>query len=305
MSNPKVLKMRKKRRDGATVAFDIAKGILLLFLSLVCVLPFIVIVSGSFTSNQAILKNGFSLLPRDVTVEAYRTIFKNPADILQAYKMNVYYTVIGTALGLLIITLTAYVISRKEFKYRNTVSFLIYFTTIFGGGMIPWYLMYANVLNLRGTTLAIWFPALITPFLVILMRTFIVGAVPDAVVESAKIDGAGHWRIFWQIVLPVLGPGLATVGLFQALGYWNDWYRASMFSTTSKTWSLQFYLYDLVNSTQAMRQMAQYANVNTADLPTQSVKLAMSVVATGPILILYPFVQRYFVSGITVGAVKG
>ena len=293
------------RKDRATVVFDIIKGVLLLILSVVCVLPFIVIISGSFTSNQAILKNGFSLLPRDVTAEAYRTIFKNPADILQAYKMNVYYTAIGTALGLLVITLTAYVISRKEFKYRNTVSFLIYFTTIFGGGMIPWYLMYANVLNLRGTTLAIWFPALMTPFLVILMRTFIIGAVPDAVVESAKIDGAGHWRIFWQIVLPVLGPGLATVGLFQALGYWNDWYRSSMFSTTSRTWSLQFYLYDLVNSTQAMRQMAQYANVNTADLPTQSVKLAMSVVATGPILILYPFVQRYFVSGITVGAVKG
>ncbi|MBQ6562313.1 MAG: carbohydrate ABC transporter permease, partial [Clostridia bacterium] len=274
-------------------------------LSLLCVLPFIVIISGSFTSNQEIILHGFSLLPRGFTVEAYKTIFKTPEDILQAYKMNFYYTFVGTALGLIIITLTAYVISRKEFKYRNKVSFLIYFTTIFGGGMIPWYLMYANVLNLRGTTLAIWFPALITPFLVILMRTFIVGAVPDAVVESAKIDGAGHWRVFWQIVLPVLGPGLATVGLFQALGYWNDWYRSSMFSTSSETWSLQFYLYDLVNSTQAMRQMAQYANVNTADLPTQSVKLAMSVVATGPILILYPFVQRYFVSGITVGAVKG
>jgi putative aldouronate transport system permease protein len=264
-----------------------------------------VIISGSFTSNQEIIRNGFSLLPRDFTTEAYNTIFETPEDIIQAYKMNFYYTFIGTALGLVIITLTAYVISRKEFKYRNKVSFLIYFTTIFGGGMIPWYLMYANVLNLRGTTLAIWFPALITPFLVILMRTFIVGAVPDAVVESAKIDGAGHWRIFWQIVLPVLGPGLATVGLFQALGYWNDWYRSSMFSTSSKTWSLQFYLYDLVNSTQAMRQMAQYADINTADLPTQSVKLAMSVVATGPILILYPFVQRYFVNGITVGAVKG
>ena len=294
-----------KIKDRSQAGFSVIKGVLLTILSVLCVLPFVVIVSGSFTSNQEIIRNGFSLLPRDFTVEAYKTIFRTPEDILQAYKMNAYYTGIGTALGLIIITLTAYVISRKEFKYRNTVSFLIYFTTIFGGGMIPWYLMYANVLNLRGTTLAIWFPALITPFLVILMRTFIVGALPDAVVESAKIDGANHWRIFWQIVLPVLGPGLATVGLFQALGYWNDWYRSSMFSTSSRTWSLQFYLYDLVNSTQAMRQMAQYANVNTADLPTQSVKLAMSVVATGPILILYPFVQRYFVSGITVGAVKG
>lgn len=294
-----------KIKDRSTIVFDGIKGVLLTLLSVLCVLPFIVIISGSFTSNSAIIHDGFSILPREFTLEAYNTIFKNPQDIVQAYKMNVYYTFMGTALGLLVITLTAYVISRKEFKYRNTVSFLIYFTTIFGGGLIPWYLMYANVPGLRGTTLAIWFPALMTPFLVILMRTFIVGAVPDAVVESAKIDGAGHWIIFWKIVLPVLGPGLATVGLFQALGYWNDWYRASMFSTNSSTWSLQFYLYDLVNSTQAMKQMAQYASVNTGDLPTQSVKLAMAVVATGPVLLLYPFVQRYFVSGITVGAVKG
>ena len=181
-----------KIKDHSTRGFNAMKGVLLTILSLLCVLPFVVIVSGSFTSNIEIITNGFSLLPRGFTVEAYKTIFKTPEDILQAYKMNFYYTGIGTALGLVIITLTAYVISRKEFKYRNTVSFLIYFTTIFGGGMIPWYLMYANVLNLRGTTLAIWFPALVTPFLVILMRTFIVGAVPDALVESAKIDGAGH-----------------------------------------------------------------------------------------------------------------
>lgn len=294
-----------KIKDRSTIPFHIAKGILLTLLSIICVLPFIVIISGSLTDNYTILKEGFSLFPRKPTLEAYRTIFRSPEGIIQAYKMNFYYTFMGTALGLLVITLTAYVISRKDFKYRNTVSFLIYFTTIFGGGMIPWYMMYANVLNLRGSTLAIWFPALMSPFLVILMRTFITGSVPDAVVESAKIDGAGHWTIFWRIVLPVLGPGLATVGLFQALGYWNDWYRSSMFSTSSETWSLQFYLYDMVNSTMAMRQMAQNVSLNTADLPTQTVKLSMAVVATGPVLLFYPFVQRYFVSGITIGAVKG
>ncbi len=294
-----------KIKDRSTIPFHIVKGVLLTLLSIICVLPFIVIISGSLTDNYTILKEGFSLFPRNTTIEAYRTIFRSPEGIIQAYKMNFYYTFMGTALGLLVITLTAYVISRKDFKYRNTVSFLIYFTTIFGGGMIPWYMMYANVLNLRGSTLAIWFPALMSPFLVILMRTFITGSVPDAVVESAKIDGAGHWTIFWKIVLPVLGPGLATVGLFQALGYWNDWYRASMFSTSSETWSLQFYLYDMVNSTMAMRQMAQNVSLNTADLPTQTVKLAMAVVATGPVLLFYPFVQRYFVSGITIGAVKG
>ena len=294
-----------KIKDRSTIPFHIVQAVLLTILSILCVLPFIVIISGSLTDNLTILKEGFSIFPRKLTAEAYRTIFRSPEGIIQAYKMNFYYTFMGTTLGLLVITLTAYVISRKDFKYRNHVSFLIYFTTIFGDGMIPWYMMYTNVLNLRGTTLAIWFPALMSPFLVILMRTFITGSVPDAVVESAKIDGAGHWIIFWRIVVPVLGPGLATVGLFQALGYWNDWYRSSMFSTSSETWSLQFYLYDMVNSTLAMRQMAQNVNINTADLPTQTVKLAMAVVATGPVLLFYPFVQRYFVKGITIGAVKG
>ena len=294
------IKQSAANRTLSTMAY-----ILLAIGSVVCVLPFIVIVSGSFTDNGTILREGYSLLPRDFTMAAYETIFKSPKDILQAYKMNVYYTFVGTSLGLLMITLTGYVISRKEFKYRNTVSFLIYFTSIFGGGMIPWYLMYANVLNLKGHTLAIWFPALMSPFLVILMRTFIVGAVPDAITESAKIDGAGHFTIFFRIVLPVLKPGLATVGLFLALGYWNDWYRSSMFSTNSSTWQLQFYLYDLLNATTAMKQMASNVSMKTADLPTESVKLAMAVVATGPVLLFYPFVQRYFVSGITVGAVKG
>lgn len=295
----------KIKKSVPNRALEISAYLLLLIGSIVCVLPFIIIVSGSFTDNTTIITQGYSLLPRDFTTAAYKTIFNSPKDILQAYKMNLYYTLVGTGVGLLMITLTGYVISRKEFKYRNTVSFLIYFTSIFGGGMIPWYLMYANVLNLKGSTLAIWFPALMSPFLVILMRTFIVGAVPDAITESAKIDGAGHFTIFFKIVLPVLKPGLATVGLFLALGYWNDWYRSSMFSTNSSTWQLQFYLYDLLNATTAMRQMASNVSMKTADLPTESVKLAMAVVATGPVLLLYPFVQRYFVSGITVGAVKG
>lgn len=295
----------KIKKAKTTIVFEILTYTLLVLGSLICVFPFIIIISGSITDNATILKEGYSILPKDITLSAYKTIFKAPKDILQAYKMTLYYTIVGTAVGLLMTTLTGYVISRKEFKYRNTISFLIYFTSIFGGGIIPWYLMYANVLGLKGTTFAIWFPAVITPFLVILMRTFITGSVPDAITESAKIDGAGHFTIFAKIVLPVLRPGLATVGLFLALGYWNDWYRSSMFSTNSETWELQFYLYDMLNATTALKQMSQSANMTTADLPTQSVKLAMAVVATGPILLLYPFVQKFFVSGITVGAVKG
>ncbi|MCR5254770.1 MAG: carbohydrate ABC transporter permease [Acetatifactor sp.] len=293
------------RKGPSQIIFNIVSYTLLALMSIICVIPFVMILSGSFTDNHTILTQGYSLLPRDFSVEAYKTVFKAPEDILQAYKMTFFYTGLGTFLGLIMITLTAYVISRKEFKYRNTVSFIIYFTSIFGGGTIPWYLMYSQVLQAKGTTFAIWFPALMSPFLVILMRTFIMGSVPDAITESAKIDGAGHVTIFMRIVMPVLGPGLATIGLFLALGYWNDWYRSSMFSTDSSTWELQFYLYDLLNASTAIKQMSQNSSISTAELPTQSVKLAMAVVSTGPVLLFYPFVQKYFVSGITVGAVKG
>ena len=293
------------RRDAGTIVFDLIKYVLLTLCAAICVLPFWLIIAGSFSDNITVVREGFSLIPRNFTVSAYETIFKASKDLIQAYKMTFYYTIVGTAFGLSMITLTAYVISRKEFKYRNTVSFLIYFTSIFGGGLVPWYLMYASVLGLKGSTLAIWFPALMTPFLVILMRTFIKDNVLDAITESAKLDGAGHVTIFARIVLPIVKPGLATVGLFLALGYWNDWYRASMFSVNSSTWSLQFYLYNMLNAQEAMVQMSQNLGVRQADLPTQTVRLAMAVVATGPVLLFYPFVQRYFVSGIAVGSVKG
>lgn len=298
-------KHNRIRKDSVMIAFDVIKYILLTIASLLCVLPFVLIVSGSITSNETILREGYSILPRDISFDAYSMIFKAPKDILQAYKITIYYTAVGTLTGLAVIVLTAYVISRKEFKYRNVVSFLIYFTSIFGGGLVAWYLMYTNILGLKGTTFAIWFPAIMSPFLVILMRTFITGSVPDAIVESAKIDGAGHGTVLTRIVLPVLGPGLATVGLFLALGYWNDWYRSSMFSTDSSTWELQFYLYNMLNASQALKAMSQASSVPMDSMPGQTMKLAMAVVATGPVLIFYPFVQRYFVTGITIGAVKG
>ena len=295
----------KVKISKSMIVFQCIAYVLLALGAVVCVAPFLIILSGSLTDDAIIIKEGYSILPRGFTLAAYETIFKVPGEILQAYKMTIFYTVVGTVLGLLMITLTAYVISRKEFKNRNQVSFLIYFTTLFGGGMIPWYLMYANVLNLKGSTFPIWFPGLMSPFLIILMRTFISESVPDAITESAKLDGAGHVTIFFRIILPVLGPGLATVGLFLALGYWNDWYRSSMFSVSQDTWELQFYLYNLLNASSSMKQMAQSANIAMTDIPTQSMKLAMAVVVTGPVLLFYPFVQRYFVSGITVGAVKG
>ena len=295
----------KIKEAKSTIVFNSISYVLLAVVSLICVLPFVIILSGSFTNNETILTQGYSILPRDITLEAYKTIFRFPKGILQAYKMTIFYTAIGTLVGLLLIAMTAYVISRKEFKYRNRISFLIYFTSIFGGGLIPWYLMYSSVLNLKGTTFVIWFPAIMSPFLIILMRTFITDSVPNALTEAAKLDGAGHVTIFLRVVMPIIKPALATVGLFVAVGFGNDWYRSSMFSTDSSTWELQFYLYDMLNSSTAVQQMSSGSGTATAEIPGESVKLAMAVVTTGPILLLYPFVQKYFVSGITIGAVKG
>jgi putative aldouronate transport system permease protein len=295
----------KIKKGLPEISFEIIKHFFLITTSIIFVLPFIIVLSGSFTDNSTILKEGFSIFPRNFSTDAYNTILKAPHDIIQAYKMTFYYTIVGTGVGLFVTTLTAYVISRKEFKYRNNVSFLIYFTSLFGGGLVAWYLLYTMVFNLKGTTFIIWFPGLSSPFLIILMRTFIQGNVPDAITESAKIDGAGHLTIFTRIVLPVMAPGLATVGLFLALGYWNDWFRSSMFSTNNSTWELQFYLYNMINSTESLRRLTQFVNIPSANMPSQSIKLAMTIITTGPILLLYPFVQRYFISGITVGAVKG
>ena len=158
---------------------------------------------------------------------------------------------------------------------------------------------------MKGTLLVLWLPGLVAPFYVVLMRTFVKGSLPDEIAEAAKIDGAGQWMIFCRIAMPVLKPGLATIGLFLALNYWNDWYRSSMFSVDSSTWELQYYLYNMINKAEAAKGIAAEAGIVITDLPSESMKMAMAVVVTGPVLLVYPFVQKYFVSGIMIGAVKG
>lgn len=300
------MRTRGIRHETSFYVFNLFAFIITGILALLCLLPFIIIISGSFTSNMSILKDGYSLFPKEFSTEAYETLFRYPQTLLRAYGVTIGVTAIGTALGLLLISMTGYVLSRKDFVWRNKISFFIYFTSIFGGGVVPWYMMYTNVLHLKDSYLALILPSLMSPFLVILMRTFISSSVPDAVIESAKIDGAGDWRIYRSIVMPIAGPALATIGLFLALGYWNDWYLSSMFITSPEKYQLQFYLYNMVNSAESMAQLAaNNPNITVQNLPTESVKMAMAVVATGPVFLFYPFVQKYFVSGITVGAVKG
>lgn len=278
-------------------------------ITLVCLVPFIMIVSGSFSSESAIIKNGFSLLPQDFSLEAYRTVFKDPMVVFRAYATTIGLTIVGTVTGLLLQTMTAYVLSRKDFEWRNKFSFFFYFTTLFSGGLVPYYILMTQTLNLRDSYLALLLPLLFSVYNLLIMKSYIMG-IPDSLIEAAKIDGCGEFRILFQIVLPLIKPALATVGLFIALAYWNDWYNAMLYIKDTTRYPLQYFLYQQVNDIEAYKKLlannaAGSAAVSAISLPTQSLKMALTIVVTGPIVLAYPLVQKYFVQGITIGAVKG
>ena len=294
----------KLKGSTSTKVFKIICYAVVILVSLACVIPFIMLVSGSFSSEQAIRFQGYGILPKDFSLEAYKLIFKTPGTVIKAYGVSIFITVSGTVLGLILTTITAYVLSRKDFKYRNAFSFFFYFTTLFNGGMVCTYIFYIRYLNLKDSYWALILPGMFNVFYLLIMRTF-VSAVPHALIEAAKIDGAGEFRTFFSVVLPLLKSGMATIGLFLALGYWNDWYNAMLYINDENKYPLQYMLYSLMQKTQALASLAGKASIQVSDLPSNSLKLAMAVVATGPIILVYPFVQKYFVKGVAVGSVKG
>lgn len=298
----------KIKRGKDAVALDIIAYGFCGIIALVCLVPFIMIVSGSFSSESAIIQNGFSLLPQDFSLEAYKTVFKDPMVVFRAYGTTIGLTIVGTVLGLLLQTMTAYVLSRKEFEWRNQFSFFFYFTTLFSGGLVPHYVLMTQTLNLRDSYLALLLPLLFSVYNLLIMKSYIVG-LPDSLIEAAKIDGCGEFRILFRIVMPLIKPALATVGLFIALAYWNDWYNAMLYIKDTNKYPLQYFLYQQVNDIEAYKKLlannAAGSAVSAISLPTQSLKMALTIVVTGPIVLAYPLVQKYFVQGITIGAVKG
>lgn len=278
-------------------------------IALICLIPFIMIVSVSFSSEQAITYNGFSILPQEFTLAAYKTVFAEPMVIVRAYGVTIGLTVFGTAVGLFLQTMTAYVLSRKEFEWRNKFSFFFYFTTLFNGGLVPYFLLMTKVLHLKDSYLALLLPLLFSVFNLLIMKSYIM-AIPDSLIDAAKIDGCGEFRTMYKVVMPMLKPAMATVGLFIALGYWNDWYNAMLYISDDKMYPLQYFLYQQINNIEAYKRLleagtAGSAAISAMNMPTQTLRMALTVVVTGPIVLLYPFVQRYFVQGITIGAVKG
>lgn len=293
------MKISKPKQD---VLFRLASYTLVSLIALFCLLPFIVMLAGSFSSEDSVLKDGYWFWPRAFSLEAYHFIFRYPRDVLNAFKNSVLITVIGTAVSLFISTMAAYVLYRKEVKYRNGLAFFLYFTTLFNGGLAPYYLFISNNLHLKNTYLVLILVPMFNVMYVLILRSFIQGSIPEPLVESAKIDGAGDFRIFFQMVLPLSKPALASIGLFTALAYWNDWWTAMMFTDKEQYVTLQYLLYKMLSSINLSSTFAQHVSDNS---PKETFKLALTVVTTVPIAIVFPFVQKYFVKGVTIGAVKG
>ena len=269
-----------------------------------CVVPFLLIVGTSFTQETIIRAEGVKLIPEGFTLEAYEMVVKG-GTIWKSYALTIGMTLTGTVIGLAIISMTGYALQRKDFAFRNVISFFIYFTSLFSAGLAPTYLLMTQTYNLKDNYLAILLPMLMSPWLIILMKNF-VKAIPHEITESGHIDGAGDMRIFVSLILPMLKPALATIGLFLALGYWNEWYNSSLYlSARVPVKSLQYTLYEVVNKAAALKNTIAGQYIALDDLPTESLKMATAVLATGPVVLIYPFVQKYFIGGITVGAVKG
>ena len=267
------------------------------------IFPFLVILGTSFETEDNIITKGVTLLPREFTTAAYELVIKG-GTIWSSYGLTIALTAIGTTIGLFICAMTGYALQRKDFPFRNGISFFVYFTSLFQAGLAPYYLLMTQTYHLNNSYLAVLLPLMISSWLIILMKNF-AKSVPHELTESGKIDGAGDFRIFLEIVLPMLKPGLATVGLFLALGYWNEWYQSSLFLQNKTVLPLQYRLYKIVNEAQSLKNSvaSQYVDVN--NLPSESLKMATAMMTTGPIIFLYPFIQRYFIGGMTVGAVKG
>jgi putative aldouronate transport system permease protein len=295
--------MKGSVRQGAgKIVFNIIAYIIITVIVIISVVPFIMIVSGSFSDNGAIIRDGYSLLPREPNLDAYRMIFARPGEIGRAYMTSLIITGAGTIGGLVVMIMAGYALQRKDLKYRNHITFIFYFTTLFSGGLVPWY-MVISALHIRETMWALILPMMCSAFYILLIRNFI-RTIPDSLSESAKIDGAGDFQILWSIIVPLSAPIIATIALFLALAYWNDWYLASLFMHDKSRWPLQYRLYDmLINQIAITTGGAEHFTGRMP--PTEAVKLANAVVSTGPIILLYPFLQKYFVQGITIGAVKG
>ena len=272
---------------------------------LICLYPLLLTVSVSLTPEDIIVSDGFRLIPRTFSLDTYTYISAHSGDrILRSYGVTILVTAVGTLASMLVTSMTAYAISLREMRYRNVIAFICNFTSIFSAGLIPWYVVCVNWYGLRNSLLALLLPPLFSVWNMFLMRTYF-SAITPSLYDAAKIDGAGHWTIFFRIALPLSKTALLTVGLMYALSYWNDWWHALMFIDDRNLYPLQYYLYSIVSNVNAVSSgRIPSGAAASIRLPAETVKMAVTIITIGPIIFLYPFIQRYFVKGIMTGAVK-
>ncbi|OPH50589.1 sugar ABC transporter permease [Paenibacillus ferrarius] len=281
--------------------------VLFILMGLTCLVPLLLIVAVSLSSEQSVVIDGYRFWPQQFSLEAYKYLLQEGKTIIQAYGVTIFVTVVGTILSLLVISSFAYPLSRKDFAYRKLFTFLVVFTLLFSGGMVSWYMVTTQIFQLKNNIWALIVPYLFNGWYVMIMRTYFMTSIPDGIVESAKIDGAGEYRIFFSIVLRLSLPGLATIGLFSAIVYWNDWWLPLMLIQDDKILNIQYLLYKAQSTADFLSSVSgqNYGTVMQISPPSLTVRMALAVVGIGPIVLAYPFFQKYFVQGLTVGAIKG
>ena len=267
-----------------------------------CLLPMVIVLSTSLSEERDILINGYTLIPRTFSSFAYEYVLGDPEQIIRAYGVTITVTTIGTLSGLLIMSLLAYALSRNQFMFRRALNFCLLFTMLFSGGLVPFYILVTKYLNLDNSLAVLILPYLVSPWFVFLLRTFF-RALPLELIYSAKIDGASELRIFFQIIIPLSKPALATVGLFLILRYWNDWWMSLLFIRNRKLHPIQLMLYNVLMNIKAIE--ANPGNIHMMAPPAETVRMAMAVLAAGPVSFAFLFLQKYFVRGIMIGSLKG
>ncbi|WP_372636405.1 carbohydrate ABC transporter permease [Cohnella sp.] len=275
----------------------------------VCVFPFLFVVIISLTEENALLLNGYQIFPEKWSLYAYSYIIRTGDQLLRSYGVTLFVTVVGTVLTVILTTLYAYALSRRNFKFRGFFAFFAFFTMLFGGGLVPTYIVVAQFLELKDTVWSLILPMAMSAFNILVLRTFFQTMIPDAIIESGKIDGAGEFKILFRLVVPISLPGIATIALFSTLGYWNDWFNALLYIDSNHLVPLQALMMRIYNNMQFMIQNSALLNSGQSremirSLPQETARMAMVVLATGPIVLAYPFFQRYFVQGLTIGAIK-
>lgn len=268
---------------------------------ILCVIPLLLIISASFTAEAALVDKGYFLLPSEFSTRAYEFLLAEPGTILRAYGVSILVTVVGASVSLLLMSMLAYALSRRDFKWRRPLTLFVLFPLVFNAGLVPFYILMTRTLYLKDNLLALILPPLVIPFFTLLLRAYFM-TLPRELIEAAKLDGASEWRIFFQIVVPLSTPALATVGLFSVLFYWNDLYLSLLFINKPEFFNLQYLLYKIITNLNVMEDA--FASSGNRP-PLQSVRMAMAVLAMGPMLFAFLFVQKYFVKGITLGGLKG